>query len=120
MKTFKKKMILGNLLSMMVMACGSSTKNDVTPDLPGPTSGDVTVYITTAARTQEFRKTYVDFGSDVNMSPRTILLNEHVKYQTMDGFGAAITGSTAYNLLKMKQADRTKFLKETLDRKSVV
>jgi len=113
MKTFKKKIILGNLLSLMVMACGSSTKNEVTPDLPEPTSGDVTVYITTAARTQEFRKTYVDFGSDVNMSPRTVLLNEHVKYQTMDGFGAAITGSTAYNLLKMKQADRTKFLKET-------
>lgn len=115
MKKIKKTIILVNLLSMMVMACGSSSKSDIVPESPGPSSGDVTVYITTAARTQEFRKTFVDFGKGANMSPRTIRLNEQVKYQTMDGFGAAITGSTAYNLLKMTPADRTAFLKETFD-----
>jgi glucosylceramidase len=31
----------------------------------------------------------------------------------MDGFGAAVTGSTCYNLLQMTPANRTKFLKET-------
>jgi glucosylceramidase len=31
----------------------------------------------------------------------------------MDGFGAAITGSTAYNLLKMRAEDRAVFFKET-------
>src|SRR5690606_2924064 len=33
--------------------------------------------------------------------------------QTMDGFGAAITGSTCFNLLKMDKQDRAKFLEET-------
>ena len=35
----------------------------------------------------------------------------------MDGFGAAITGSTCYNLLLMKPADRHAFLTETFSDK---
>jgi glucosylceramidase len=35
----------------------------------------------------------------------------------MDGFGAAITGSTCYNLMKMSKEDRTKFLTETFSDK---
>jgi len=33
----------------------------------------------------------------------------------MEGFGAAVTGSSSFNLLKMKTEDRKKFLKETFD-----
>ncbi|QQS98359.1 glucosylceramidase [Sphingobacterium spiritivorum] len=51
------------------------------------------------------------------MSPNTITLDPAVKFQTMDGFGAAITGSTCYNLMKMKKEDRTAFLKETFSDK---
>ena len=36
-------------------------------------------------------------------------------YQVIDGFGAAITNSTAYNLLRMSAANRAKLLKETFD-----
>jgi glucosylceramidase len=46
------------------------------------------------------------------MSPSTINIDPKVRYQTMDGFGASLTGSSCYNLLKMPEADRTKFLKE--------
>ena len=35
----------------------------------------------------------------------------------MDGFGAAITGSTGYNLIQMTQENRTKFLTETFSDK---
>ena len=35
----------------------------------------------------------------------------------MDGFGAAITGSTGYNLMQMTQENRTKFLTETFSDK---
>ena len=73
--------------------------------------GDVTVYITTASRLQDFKKQAVNFSDET--STIIITLNSEQRYQTMDGFGAAVTGSSAYNLLKMTQEDRTKFLKET-------
>ncbi len=38
-------------------------------------------------------------------------------FQTMDGFGAAITGSTCYNLMQMKPADRKAFLVRTFSPK---
>lgn len=47
------------------------------------------------------------------MSPTTVTLNPNVRYQSMDGFGAAITGSTCYNLMKMASEDRARFLRET-------
>ena len=40
-------------------------------------------------------------------------MDDRQHYQTMDGFGAAITYSTAYNLMKMTPADRHNFLEET-------
>lgn len=44
-----------------------------------------------------------------------IRLNPAVKYQEMDGFGAAITGSSCYNLLQMAPEDRAALLRETFD-----
>ncbi|TYP98556.1 glucosylceramidase [Sphingobacterium allocomposti] len=113
MKRIKKTILFGSLFSLMIMACGSSGPSDIVPEVPPATTGDVLVYTTTAARTQEFRKSYTEFGKGTNMSPRTVRLNEQIRYQTMDGFGSAITGSTAYNLLKMSASDRSRFLKET-------
>lgn len=43
----------------------------------------------------------------------TFVMDDRQHYQTMDGFGAAITYSTAYNLMKMTPADRHNFLEET-------
>jgi glucosylceramidase len=45
----------------------------------------------------------------------TITLNPSVRFQQIDGFGAAITGSTCYNLLRMSQENRAKLLTETFD-----
>ncbi len=102
------------LLSSILTACGTdkSTTEPIPTD-PVVTSGDVTIYVTTNNRSSDFAKKFVDFSKTSNMSPSTITLDPTATYQTMDGFGAAITGSTCYNLLKMAQADRTKFLKET-------
>lgn len=75
--------------------------------------GDVTIYVTTNTRSQDFKKQTCDFSERQNMSPSTIKLDPATRYQTMDGFGAAITGSTCYNLMKMTAANRNKFLRET-------
>jgi O-Glycosyl hydrolase len=44
-----------------------------------------------------------------------IVIDPAEKYQVMDGFGGAMTGSACYNLLKMDAGDRSKLLKETFD-----
>lgn len=102
--------------SYTIFACGDSNNDpDPGPD-PGPTptpEADATIYVTTNNRAYDFLKTTATYGTGSNMSPTTITLNPTVRYQTMDGFGAAITGSTSFNLLQMTQENRTKFLKET-------
>lgn len=92
-------------------ACDSDNNdNPVTPPAP---VGDVKIYVTTGSRLLDFAQKAVNFSEKDNLSPRSIELDPTTRYQTMDGFGAAVTGSTCYNLLKMTQEDRTKFLKET-------
>ncbi|MFZ4862838.1 glycoside hydrolase family 30 protein [Sphingobacterium sp. Mn56C] len=79
--------------------------------------GEVTVYVTTGDGSLDFQKSTLNFTRKVDTAPFSITLNPETTYQTMDGFGAAITGSTCYNLMKMKKADRTKFLRETFSEK---
>lgn len=103
------------ILGLVFFSCGSCKDNNdkKETEIPGEVTGDVTLYITTANRAYDFKKLAVNFSTTSNMSPNTITLDPTTRYQEMDGFGAAVTGSSCYNLLKMAPADRTKFLNET-------
>lgn len=46
---------------------------------------------------------------------RELTVDRSTKYQTMEGFGPAITGSAAYNLLKMSAEDRDRILRAAFD-----
>ncbi len=70
------------------------------------------LYVTTANRSMELTPVEVIAGKSTE---NVITINREISYQEMDGFGAAITGSSCYNLLKMAQEDRTALLKETFD-----
>ncbi|MDD2437346.1 MAG: glycoside hydrolase family 30 beta sandwich domain-containing protein [Massilibacteroides sp.] len=96
-------------------ACGgeSSGGKEKPVDPPIETTDDVTVYVTTNDRSSDFIKKTATFNKETSMSPLTITLDPETRFQTMDGFGTAITGSTCYNLLQMKEEDRICFLKET-------
>lgn len=97
-------------LSIALSACSKESFPEITtPDV----DGDVIMYVTTTTRSQDFKKRAIDYSQKENMSPTTITLDPATRYQTMDGFGAAITGSTAFNLLRMQKEDRAKFLTET-------
>jgi glucosylceramidase len=76
-------------------------------------AGDVQIYTTTSSRSSDLKLTSVDFSSKPYTLETTIKLKPTERFQTMDGFGAAITGSTSFNLLQMTQKDRTDFLKKT-------
>jgi glucosylceramidase len=108
----KKHIALLSLLCFVLMtACAA--KNDQGTFTPEEITGDVEIYVTTANHILDFKKQAIDFDKKTDAATLQIQLRPSERYQTMDGFGAAITGSTCYNLLKMSQADRTRFLKET-------
>lgn len=111
---FDLKLILLAAVLCGFVACSDKNKdNGGENEIPDTETGDVTIYVTTSNRTQDFKKHAVDFSKKSNMSPTTIKLEPNTRYQTMDGFGAAVTGSTCYNLMQMTAENRTKFLKET-------
>lgn len=111
-----KLILLLSYLLVTLTSCGKDKNEDNSTDNGTPpidTKGDVTLYVTTNTRSLDFVKQQISFNEKANMSPTTITLNPSKRFQQMDGFGAAITGSTCFNLLRMNQADRTKFLKDT-------
>lgn len=104
------------LLTTIATSCGDSGNNGNNTNNGGESidRSVVTTYVTTNTRSSEFVKQDVVFSDKAdNMSPLTITLLPTKQYQTIDGFGAAITGSAAYNLLKMTKEDRTQFLEKT-------
>ena len=60
------------------------------------TSAGLQAYMltTTDTRTYELKESTAKFESQVSMSPKNILLNPQQTFQTMQGFGAALTGSS--------------------------
>ena len=95
--------------------CTDSEKNKEveTEEISQETGKDVTIYVTTNDRSQDFNKQETNFTGKKNTSSSTIKLEPTTRYQTMDGFGAAVTGSTCFNLMQMTKENRDKFLKET-------
>lgn len=79
---------------------------------------NVITYTTTADKKQLFEVESVKTsrldpnGSDV------ITLDELTRYQTIDGFGAAMTWASCYNIQKMQSEQRSAFLKELFDKQS--
>ena len=116
------KMILASLLAsaMLFSACGDKNTNEPenpsepsAPSNPTEQTKDVNVLTTTSTLSFNLYESSEAFGTGSNMAPSTIKLVSADTYQTMDGFGAAITGSTAYNLMKMSATDRNNFLRQT-------
>lgn len=77
--------------------------------------GGVTAYTTTADKKLLFKEVETTDVSSVAADAATITIDTNTRYQTMEGFGPAITGSAAYNLLKMSATDRDKILRAAFD-----
>lgn len=75
--------------------------------------GDVSVFVTTDNREYDFEKLYINFSEVSGESLPVIDLDPSTRFQSMHGFGAALTGSSCYNLMQMNPQDRRKFLEET-------
>lgn len=109
---------------LLVTGCAACSSSDdkggenVEPTPPAPpaeeVTADVEAYITSENLAYRFTAQEASFAS-VSMSPRKIKIDPTETYQDIDGFGAALTGSSCYNLMKMSAEDRSRFLKETFD-----
>lgn len=104
-------------LSLCASCKGSPEGNGGgTPEVDPPVveAKDVRVWTTTADKSQLFKESFLPFKDKASMSPRRIEFTSDT-YQTADGFGAALTVSSCYNILKMSPSDRTRLLKEIFD-----
>lgn len=101
-------------------ACGVDSGFDINPQQqteeainPVPTKGQARIFTTTADGVSRLVQSTKPVLNTTNMAPTTLELDPNDDKQTMDGFGYGITYSTAFNLLKMTQEERTAFLKQT-------
>lgn len=77
---------------------------------------NVVVYTTTGDKSLVFRKDSFSFDKiNASNDKKIISIDRTTKFQEIDGFGAAFTGSTCYNLMKMPRVKRDELLKETFD-----
>ncbi len=110
-----------------LLACSCSCNKNV-PQGGGENGGqdgheavqaDASAYVTTADGSKLFSSEGIAFGEPSSMSPYVVRFTSD-EYQTIDGFGAALTVSSCYNLLRMDAENRTAFLKQMFDPESGV
>lgn len=114
-------LLLGICLSSTFTACGVDSGFDTqTPQEdntalpnPVPASGEARIFTSTANGFSMLRQGSATLVAGQSMAPTTIQVDPAKEYQSMDGFGFALTYSTCYNLLKMSPEARAHFLKQT-------
>ncbi|NOU48894.1 MAG: glucosylceramidase [Bacteroidales bacterium] len=110
-----KKIFYWIVLLFVVISTSCTTDAGRQSKTVASAKADVELYVTTETQSMLFQPVMLSFDADQTKMANTITLNPEVKFQEMDGFGAAITGSSCYNLLKMTPENRAKLLKETFD-----
>ena len=94
-----------------LVACNNDKPQPVDPvdEVEG-----ATVYTTTTSGTL-FQKSKIAFVSRDDVHSYEVTLNGE-SFQSVDGFGLAVTQASCYNLLRMTAEDRTAFLREIFSR----
>ncbi len=106
--------LLSTALLFGCVSCAKDDDGDPAPDPAPVLEGDVISYTTSANSSRLFMPEAFDYQK-VEMSPYRINIDEALTYQSVVGFGPAITGSTCYNLLQMSAEDREAILKQCFD-----
>ncbi len=94
--------------------CSCSCKGTGPDPDPGPDPAvvyDATLWTTTFDKSRDFVKSGVAFDQSSPQSPNAVRFTDET-FQTVDGFGLAVTQASCFNLLKMSQEDRTRLLTE--------
>ncbi len=121
MNRIEKSLLAFSLLPLLLAgSCEKNTdeNNNIAPPSSTTNSAetDVTVYLSTADESYKFKEqdTSFVFGvSDVDLS--TITIDTNTQYQTIDGFGFALTGGSAKLLSSLTSSARKSLLEELFD-----
>ena len=103
--------LLIDLLAVIACSCGENNPNPEPDPKTDSGSDGATLWTTTFDKSRAFAKSTVPFDQSSPQSPNAVRFTDET-FQTVDGFGLAITQASCYNLLRMSQEDRTKLLTE--------
>jgi len=108
----KRLCVLGAFLAL---SCSCQEKGpETTPDNTVNEAGTATIYTTSTAG-KRLEKSTVTLGKPEDVHTYIATLSGE-SFQSVDGFGFAITQASCHNLLSMSEADRTAFLQEIFSR----
>lgn len=110
MKRISYHLLIG-LLAVFACSCGQNNPNPEPDSKTDSGSDGATLWTTTFDKSRAFAKSTVPFDQSSPQSPNAVRFTDET-FQTVDGFGLAITQASCYNLLRMSQEDRTKLLTE--------
>ncbi len=114
MKPFQA-LLFASLAVIGACTCNPSTPDTpVTPD-PEPVSGKVAKVYTTSAAGAQLAESEITLGKPEDAIFYKVTRSGE-QFQTVDGFGFAITQASCYNLLLMSAEDRKAFLTELFSR----
>ncbi|MBF0761517.1 glucan endo-1,6-beta-glucosidase [Dysgonomonas mossii] len=113
-----KKYLIPVLSLLLAIACTdhNTDPGSTDDDQNGPTeNNDVRMWLTTQSKVYMMKELPIKYSNDI--TDVVLRLDPTVKYQTIDGFGGGLTGSSAYLLQQMSAEARAKVLKELFDPK---
>ena len=106
-------LLLGGVLMFLAYGCNNDHSPATPPD-PADDTGSISCWLTSETEAYLFAKQKsIDFSTDIG--DYAIQLDTTVTYQTMDGFGAALTGSSAFLINNLSAENRTKLLTDLFD-----
>ncbi len=101
------------LFSFITTGCTENNKKPLPPS-PKHTNDGVRVYMTSASQLSLLsEQNSISFSRDIGSF--TLVLDSTTLYQSIVGYGAALTGSSAYLLRLLPENERTKILKDLFD-----
>ncbi|MBO7510106.1 MAG: glucosylceramidase [Bacteroidales bacterium] len=108
----EKCLLLCGLSILTVLTpAASCTEEDEPPTSSTRTSRGASAFTSWYNKSGLMTRTAASYTNGEVASPYAVRLTDQ-RYQTVEGFGAAITPASCYNLMKMPEAERTAFLKE--------
>ena len=102
------------LLILAITAC-SSASAPVPDPVPVPDARPFAKVYTTSVAGARMAPSQITLGEPSDAHFYKVALNGE-SYQSVDGFGLAVTQASCFNLLVMNAADRTTFLEEVFSR----
>lgn len=112
-----KKILISALTIFLFASCiDYDTDSGILVTEEKPTAdNNVRMWLTTKSKTYLGQEVYIDYTSEI--SDFVVRVDPKETFQTIDGFGGTLTGSSAYLLQKMSPEARKQTLKDLFDPK---